>query len=138
MSEQLSALIKLRDQAFADLARAKREMDKAKTKAKEVEMKYNTLAEAVSHIEGLDSAPNDSSRKDRIHKIILAHNGDGMTARDILDILEKEGLAPPGENPSASVHVAADQLAKACLIKSVKDPVRGKLYTPLDIDIDDL
>ena len=123
--EAIDSLIAMRDEAVAACSKAKKDVEKAKERVKTSEVAVATLNVAIARISGESETPK--SQKDTIMEVIIAHGDQGVTTQQILEKLEESGLAMDATNPQASVHVAADRLAKAGLIEIVHSP-SGKVF----------
>jgi len=123
-SFQLSALTTIRDKASGEVNRAREALTKAQEKLDKAEMKLKTLNETI---ELLSSGSPAKSQKDLILQIINAHDGDGLTAVEILTALSKSGVEIKSSNPTASIHMAAEQLEKDGIIEIIKGQ-SGKLF----------
>ena len=127
MSEKtfaISSLTAILDQARAEAKRLKDAAEKAATKAANAENRVKTLEDTIAQLSG---GTVGKSQKDMILDIINEHDGEGLTAKEIQANLEAAGFKIASNNPTASIHVAAEQLQKDQLIEVISHP-GGKIF----------
>lgn len=119
MSDQsfsLSALNAILEKARTERDRCQKELEKIQSKVSAAEAKVTAAESRVKTLEDtiaqLSGGTQGKSQKEAILEILSEHNGDGLSAREILNMLESTGFKITSQNPTASIHMAADQLIK--------------------------
>jgi len=121
---QLSAFIAIRDQAAADLQKARKELERAQAKVGQAEVRLKAYEEAITQLEAGDAG---LSQKEMILQVITKHDGSGLTAKEILTQLQENGFQISAQNKAAAVHVAAEQLQKDGLVEALAGE-NGKIF----------
>ena len=127
MSDQtfaLSALNAILEKARSEVTRWEKELAKVQGKVSAAESRVKTLEDTIVQ---LSSGNQGKSQKEMILEIINEHDGDGLSAREILVHLESVGFKITSQNPTASIHMAAEQLKKDDEIE-IETTANGKIF----------
>jgi predicted nuclease with TOPRIM domain len=133
MSDQtfsLSSLNEILEQARADAAKCKKDLEKAKGKVEAAESRVKTLEDTISQLSGGNQGRTQKEMILQILKDDIDSFGDGMTAREIVTAMEKVGFKISSQNPTASIHTAAEELRKKGEIEIIKSDDRGTIFKP--------
>jgi hypothetical protein len=126
-SIQLSALIDIRSKAEAEVRKAQRSVERAQAQLETAKTKVKVLQDTIDALTGGATDAKPKSQKEQVRDVIRNAGHSGITVPSILLRLKELGVTITANNPTASIHVAADRLAKEGVVEALPGD-DGKIY----------